>query len=355
MAAASTFYSRVFALVVALLLGYGLFLVFRPLIASLTWAAFLAFLLQPLNVRLRRLTHGRGRAAGVLTVLTPLVILLPLTALSFDFVSQISVLIAKVQHSAQHLDIKTFTDLQQFPVFARANAWLAAHTGVSAAEIQTWVLSGTQEVLKKAASLGGAAFVGALGSIIDFSIMLFVLFYFLLDGDEMCERAIRLIPLDPLRKQRLVLQLSEVTRAIVFGTVMSALLQGVLLGVGFAIADLPAPVVFGVLVALITMLPIGGAAFVWVPALGWLLYERHWGLAIFMLAWGLMLAGLDNVLRLLLISGRARISGLAVFLGVLGGVSAFGAIGLIAGPVLLALAITLIGFAEETRGAAQRA
>jgi predicted PurR-regulated permease PerM len=97
------------------------------------------------------------------------------------------------------------------------------------------------------------------------------------------------------------------------------------------------------------MLPLGGAAFVWAPAVIWLFFEGRWGFAIFMLAWGLMLGGLDNVLRPLLISGRARISALAVFVGVLGGIPAFGAIGVIAGPVVLCLALALIEFAEEGR------
>jgi predicted PurR-regulated permease PerM len=351
MAAASSFYPRVFALVVAAGLSYALVLIFFPFLAPITWAAFLAFLLQPLNVRLRARMGGRTRAAGLLTVLTPIVLVLPLAALSFEFVVQISALVANLQHQAQHLDIKTFADLEHFPLFTRIDAWLNARFGVSAAQVQSGILAGTQQVLQRAASWGGALFVGALGTVVAFTIMLFVLFYFLSDGDAMCERVIRLIPLDELRKQRLVHQLSAVTRAIVFGTVMNSVVQGVLLGVGWAIAGLPAPVVFGVLVALITMLPVGGSMFAWIPALGWLIFQRHFGLAAFMLAWGLVLGALDNVLRPWLISGRARISGLAVFLGVLGGVSAFGAIGLIAGPVLLSLAVALIEFAEESRSA----
>jgi predicted PurR-regulated permease PerM len=106
-------------------------------------------------------------------------------------------------------------------------------------------------------------------------------------------------------------------------------------------------VVVGVLVALLSMLPVGAATFAWVPAVGWLFYDGRWGYAIFMLVWGLMLAGIDNVLRPMLISGRARISGLAVFVGVLGGVPAFGALGIIVGPVVLSLVIALIEFAEE--------
>jgi predicted PurR-regulated permease PerM len=97
------------------------------------------------------------------------------------------------------------------------------------------------------------------------------------------------------------------------------------------------------------LLPIGGAAFVWAPAAIWLFVDKHGGYGIFMLAWGLILGGLDNVLRPLLISGRAKISALAVFVGVLGGIPAFGAIGVIAGPVVLSLALALVEFAEESR------
>jgi predicted PurR-regulated permease PerM len=140
-----------------------------------------------------------------------------------------------------------------------------------------------------------------------------------------------------------------VTRAIVFGTTVTAVLQGVLIGIGFTIAGLPSPVVFGVLAALLSLLPVGGAAFVWIPAAIWLFFDKHWGFGIFMVVWGVLLGGLDNVLRPLLISGRARISALAVFVGVLGGIPAFGAIGVIAGPVVLSLVLALIEFAEESR------
>ncbi len=349
MAVTSSFYPRVFALVVAAVLGYALILIFTPFLGAMTWAAFLAFLLFPLNVRWRRHLRGKGIAAGVLTILAPITILLPLSALSIDFVTQISGLLQKLQKAAAQWDIKTLSDLQQFPWIARANAWLQANAGISATEVQSWLVTGTQHVLQRAAGFSGTFFLGALDSLLNFAIMLFLLFFFLRDGDVMVARARKLIPLDETRKDRLFDQLGSVTRAIVFGTSMTALAQGLLIGVGFAIAGLPSPVVFGVLAALLSMLPIGGAAFVWIPAVIWLFADGRWGYAIFMLAWGLMLGGLDNVLRPLLISGRAKISALAVFVGVLGGIPAFGAIGVIAGPVVLCLVLALVEFAEETR------
>jgi predicted PurR-regulated permease PerM len=188
-----------------------------------------------------------------------------------------------------------------------------------------------------------------LGSLLGFAIMLFLLFFFLRDGDTLLLRARRLIPLDEVRKERLFSQLSGVTRAIVIGTSVTAILQGMLVGIGFTICSLASPVVFGVLAALMAMLPVGGTALVWGPAAIWLFVDGRWGFGIFMLAWGFLLSGLDNVLRPLLISGRARISALAVFIGVLGGIPAFGPIGIIAGPVVLSLALALIEFIEETR------
>ncbi|MEA3150623.1 MAG: hypothetical protein QOD56_1562 [Gammaproteobacteria bacterium] len=349
MLAASSFYQRVFALVVAAILGYALVLIFTPFLGAMTWAAFLAFLLFPLNVRWRRRLRGPGVAAGVLTILAPVTILLPLSALSVEFVAQISALLQKLQKSAAQWDIKTVSDLQQFPLIARANDWLEAHAGISATQLQEWLVTGTQHVLQRAASFSGSFFLGALDSLMNFAIMLFLLFFFLRDGDTMIARARSLIPLDEARTERLFQQLSAVTRAIMFGTSMTALAQGLLIGVGFAIASLPSPVVFGVLAALLSLLPIGGAAFVWAPAVVWLFFDGRWGFAIFMLAWGLMLGALDNVLRPLLISGRAKISALAVFVGVLGGIPAFGAIGVIAGPVVLCLVLALTEFAEETR------
>ncbi|HWG69588.1 MAG TPA: AI-2E family transporter [Steroidobacteraceae bacterium] len=345
----SSFYARIFALVVAAVLGYALFLIFAPLALSMTWAAILAFLLFPLNLRLRRRLRGRSAAAGVLTVLTPIILLLPLSAVSIDFVAQISTLLQKLQKGAAALDIKSLSDLQQFPLIARINSWLAVHAGISAEQIQGWLIAGTHEVLQRAASMGGWFFLGALGSLLGFAITMFLLFFFLRDGDAMLARGRRLIPLDDMRKERLFHQLSGVTRAIVIGTGVTALMQGILIGIGFTVAGLPSPVVFGVLTALFSMLPVGGSAFVWGPAAIWLLIDGRWGFGLGMLVWGVLVSALDNVVRPMLISGRARISALAVFIGVLGGIPAFGSIGLIAGPVVLSLALALIEFVEEGR------
>src|SRR6202040_3479756 len=262
MPATATFYSRVFALAVAAILGYALVLIFRPFALPMTWAAFLAFLLFPLNVRLRRRFRLKSLSAGVLTMLAPIVILLPLSALSAEFVSQISALLRQIQQYATNMDIKSFSDLQQFPWIARINTWLQTHADISAEQLQSWLVSGTREVMQRAASWGGSFFLGALGSLLAFAIMLFLLFFFLRDGDFMITRARRLIPLAEERKDKLFGQLGAVTRAIVFGTTVTALLQGVLLAVGFAFAGLASPAVVGGLGAPFALFSVGGRGLV---------------------------------------------------------------------------------------------
>ena len=344
------FYARVFTLAVAAALGYALFLIFAPFAGAICWAVFLAFLLFPLNKRLRRRLRGPSAlAAGLLTVLVLLGVLLPFSALSVEFVAQIAALSGQLQAAAAKVDVHSVADLQQFPWVASMDAWLAMHFHVSTQTMQSWLVEGTHAILEHAASIGGSVFLGTVNSLFGMALTLVLLFFFLSDGDAMVLRVRGLIPLSQAHTERLLVRLAGIARAIVVGTTLTALLQGLLLGLGFWIAGLPSPVVFGVLGSLVAMLPVGGTALLWVPATAWLFIDHHAGFGTVMAIWGLMLAGLDNVLKPMLISGRAPVSGLVVFLGVLGGIAAFGAIGMIAGPILVSLALALLELAEEER------
>ena len=324
-----------------------MFKILSPFAGAMTWAIFLAFLLHPLNLRLRRKTGGAASAAGILTAVTPVAILLPLSALSVQFVAQVSTLVAQLQVAARKFDVHSIQDVAQFPWIARLNQWVQAHFSVSAEQIQGWVLSGSQEMLQIAANLGSSLFLGTLNTVAAFVLMLFLLFFFLRDGDAMFARARILIPMRERRKERLLSHIRDLTRAIVFGAAVTSLLQGLMVGVGFAICGLPSSVVFGVAAALLSMLPVGGTAIVWVPGAIALFLQNRWGFGIFLVVWGALSSGVDNVVRPMLISGRAPISSLAVFLGVLGGISAFGPIGIVIGPVILSMALLLLTFVED--------
>jgi predicted PurR-regulated permease PerM len=176
--------------------------------------------------------------------------------------------------------------------------------------------------------------------------MLFMLFFFLKDGRAMFESLAPLIPVEPARRAKLLRYLGDVTRAVVFGSAATALIQGIVVGVGFAIVGLPSPVVFGVLATFAAFLP-AGAGMVLVPAVLYLAFAGRWGAASFLACWAAALWVSENIMRSVLTGHRAQVSTPAIFVGAIGGAAAFGILGLVIGPVLLSFAVALVRFAQE--------
>ncbi len=345
------FYAQVFALVSFALLGYFSFRVIQPFLDPLLWSGLLAFLLFPLNERLRRSLHGqKGKAALLLTLAAILVIVIPAVFVTGVFVSQASDLVGRLRAGGVPR-LTQLGDLLKFPVLEKAVQTITQIVPVTVEQIESWTVEGGKRVLQILISMSGSIFAGALGAFINALIALFLFFFYLRDGDEVTRRALHLIPMEEARKAHLIDHLAAVTRAVVLGALMTALVQGALVGVGFAIVGLPSPVVFAVLAALAALLPLVGTALVWVPAALVLAAEGRYGAAAFVALWGvLVVSASDNFVRPLFISGRAQISTLTVFIGLLGGLSAFGAIGMFLGPVFVALILALLEYAEQSRG-----
>ena len=344
------FYRRVFAVAVLGVLALLLYRVLRPFLAPLAWATVLAFLMHPLQRRLARLCRGHhGLAAALLTLFTFVVFVGPLTLLGGAFAAQAGALVATLQALIADLRIGSVDDLTRLPAAQDLLNWLGQHLAISAEQLRAWTVAGAERLLQPLAALGGQAFLGAIGTVVSFTLMLFVLFFFLRDGSRMLEAALGLAPLAPAARLRLARHFGEVTRAVVFGTLVTSALQGACVAVAFSLTGLPSPVVFGVLAAVLSVLPVGGTAFVWGPAAGWLLISGRNGAGAFMLVWGVLIVGLaDNLLRPLLIAGRSEVPTLAVFLGVLGGLASFGLIGMFLGPLVISLAVVVVRFADES-------
>ena len=347
----TTFYARVFALVTALALGIALFKILEPFIGAILWSVLLAFLLFPVNRAARRALRGsRGAAAMALTVAVILVLIGPASLLAFTFTRQASDLIVKLQAAADRYKVVRLSDLLQVPFIERIVRWAESITPITTAQVEAWFVNAAKSLLSLLVSSGGVVVVEALSTLIGLVMMLFLLFFFLRDGEEMVERTLTLVPLDAERQTRLLDQISGVTRAVVFGSLLTALVQGTLVGVAFWLVGLPSPVFFGGLAVLAALVPLVGSTLVWGPGVGVLAYHGRWYAAVFVVLWGMVFISMvDNIVRPLFISGRAQISTLPVFLGLLGGLSAFGPIGMVLGPVIVALALALFRFAEESR------
>jgi predicted PurR-regulated permease PerM len=348
----SGFYRRCFLVATALVLAYLLLAVLAPLKGALGWAVVLAFLLHPLHERLSRRLRGRSMlSAGIITGLTPFLVLAPLSILGVVFAGQVAGLVGYFRGQSFLGYPQLLARLERYPLVGEALRWSSASFPVSAAQIQGWITGGLQALLKSAASAGGNLALGLFGTVVGFFMMLFLLFFLLRDGRVMLDHLARLIPLEPARRERLLDYLAQVTRAVVFGSTATALIQGIFVAVGFALAGLPSPVVFGVVATIAALLP-AGAAIVLVPAVLYLAVGGHWLAAIFLAFWAALLAVVENVARPLLTAHRAHVSTLAVFVGAVGGVSAFGVLGLVIGPVLLSFVVALVRFTTEVRGAA---
>lgn len=342
-------YRKEFIIVVTVIFAFALYWMLAPFWGALAWGVCLAFLLAPMQSWLTRKLNGRaGVAAGIITVLVPVVLAGPLVSLGVAFADQFAALVARLQQQQLRFDGSLLMQLERHPLIGRLAEWLRLNLLATTEQLHGWLESGTQMLLHSLAASGGTFVLIALGTIINFFIMLFLLFFLLRDGRHLLRRVVRLVPMEPKRRGELFMLIGDTTRAVVYGEGMTALVQGTLVGIGFAIAGLPSAVVFGVLTAFLALLPVGGAALVWVPALVYLLATSQWGWALFMLAWGMGVSVSDNLIRPFLISRQAPVSVPAVFIGVIGGISAFGMIGVIIGPVLLTVIATLLRFLDET-------
>lgn len=345
-ASQKVFFARVGMLLLMAGLLYLVWRIVTPLWQPVTWAILLGALLAPTTARLAARLGNRPRlASSLMTVAVVLLLLLPVLALGGAVAAQAAQLLNSIDTSSLHT---SNLDLAAFPVLAGPLRWLEATAGLSLAQIEGWVVMGAKRLLEFVATSGGAVFLGALGTIMKFLLMLFVLFFMLRDGPRIAQTLVRMLPIETRLRGKLWRHLIDVTRAVFMGIGLTALAQGTLLGIGFAIAGLPSPLLFGVLGALFALVPIVGTTIVWVPATLWLLSQDQLPYAIFIIAWGVVVVGaVDNVLRPVLISGRTEVPTLAVFIGVMGGISAFGFIGLFLGPIVLGLLVALFRFSSE--------
>lgn len=342
------YYSRAFGLVTTGVLGYLLYLILSVFSSPIMWAMLMAFMLHPLKQRLLRRWKRPMLAAGLVTGLTFVVVAGPVSLFAFAFVKQASHLLVRFQDEARDRKLPALELILELKPVQLALETTRDITSLSKEEILQGASDAAQVALQRLASAGGTVVLGAFSTVTQFLFTMFLLFFFLRDGQQMLLRGIRLVPMTAARKADLAAHLGAVTRGVVLGTLATALVQGTLLGIGFGIAGLPSPLVFAGVGALASLVPIVGTALVWVPAAVTLLAQGEMGWAIFLTLWCIILvAGSDNVVRPLVISGSANVSALLVFTGLLGGVSAFGFAGIFVGPLLLTLVAALLRYADE--------
>lgn len=175
------------------------------------------------------------------------------------------------------------------------------------------------------------------------------LFFLFREGRTMTRKLAAILPLTPSQVEHLFAGISNSIIANVYGCLAVGAVQGTLVGLAFWVLGLPSPALWGLVAALFSMVPIFGSASVWVPACAILAFSGHWWKALALLGWGaLVVAQSDNVIRAYVISKRANLHPLAVFFATLGGIQAFGVIGIFVGPVVLSVTLVVFDLLKET-------
>ena len=318
-----------------LLLVYLAYRVIEPFLVPLAWAGILAVTVYPLHRRAKR-RWGDGRAAFLVTAGVAMLIILPGAFLAAALVSEASQAVTAIQQGLQ--------DVERQEQIARAMTWARQHLPLPPPE----------EVRSRMVALAGRAtglISGQAGTLLrgtsvfffKLFLALFALYFFLRDGPRFGPAIRRLLPFEDSRREALIAQTLDLIHAGTTTTLAIAAAQGIAGGIVYAILGLDAPIFWGVVMGFCSLVPAVGSALVWGPAALWLLTTGHWIRALILVALGVGLIGMvDNLLRPLLMSGRSAMNGLVIFISLLGGLAAFGVIGLVLGPVIAAAAFSLL-------------
>ena len=322
-------------------LAYLVYLVVQPFLVPLAWAAVLAVVAYPVHERLS-LRFGPGRAAALTTLLAMVVVIVPAVAVAVAFARESLDLAGSVQQA--------FAD-GRFAWIARMWADLQRRLPVASTVDPTAV---SADALRNGAAFllaeSGAIFRNVAGFALNLILALFATFFFLRDAGSIMEVIRRLLPMPEDEREQLITRTRDLISAGVTSAVIVAGLQGLLGGISFAVVGLDAPVFWGVMMAFFCVVPLG-AWIIWLPAAVFLAANGAPTRALILAGLGLgIISMVDNIVRPMLLSGRARMNGLVIFVSLLGGLSVFGLLGIVLGPILVVTALALVTTYAERRG-----
>jgi predicted PurR-regulated permease PerM len=312
-------------------------LIIWPFFGAVCWAVFIAIVFWPLHQRFVHGSHGRRNMAALasLTVIL-LIVILPLAMVIASITSEASVLVEKMRSGEIQIGQYFQRMLDALPEWARS---MLRRLGIGdLALLQQKVLatlSASGQVLtSRVVGIGQVT----LDFIVAFFVMLYMLFFLFRDGEQLTNSISRAIPLHPQHTRRLLTQFATVVRATVKGNIVVALVQGALGSLAFWVLGLPGAVLWGAVMALLSLLPAVGAAMVWGPIAIYYFFTGDLVKGIGLALWGAFVIGLvDNVLRPILVGKDTRMPDYLVLVTTLGGIVVFGLNGFVIGPVIAAM------------------
>jgi len=321
------------------LVTLAFFWILLPFSGAVFWGMVLAIVFAPLHERILREVKGRPNVAALLTLLLIiLMVILPLTLISASLADQALSLYAMV--SGGHLDFNAMLRRIVTGLPDWAGSLYERYYPTVLSTVQEKLAAGVAQASQLAARYAVNIGSSALNFLVSMTVMLYLLFFLFRDGRTISARIKRAVPLSSRYKKPLFDNFVTVIRATVKGNVLVAMAQGALGGLIFWFLDVPGPVLWGVVMAFLSLLPAVGAAIIWGPVAIYFLFTGSiWQGAVLAL-YGVLVIGLvDNVLRPILVGKDTKLPDYLVLLSTIGGMALFGLNGFVIGPVIAALFI----------------
>jgi len=339
--------NHVHAVVMTAVTILGIYLCYRmamPFLPAIVWAVALAVLFAPAQRWLETKVRHANVAALTCVTMIGLIVVVPASFVGRQ-------LVLEAADATVHVAAKVSSGEWQRAIAAQPKL----------APVADWInhdmdLPGTFKALAAWASTTAGAFVGgSVVQIVEICITFYVLFFLLRDRRRVLASLACLSPLSKAEMRLLQGRVADTIHATVYGTLAVSAIQGLLGGLMFWWLGVSAPLLWGVVMALLGVVPVLGAFVVWIPAAAFLALEGHWGKAVILALWGIFVVGtIDNLLRPILVGTRLKLHTILAFMSVVGGLMLFGQCGLILGPVTLTVTMVLLEiWAERAKLTAQ--
>lgn len=321
---------------------YTCYLLLTPYLGSIVLGFIVSILFLPLHNKILQKLPNRPNITAILScLLLTFIVLIPLLAVTIAIVDQGISFTASSYHWLNSGGAK---ELLHHPwiqsAFIAIDKWLP----FDALTPETFIQKAASIITNISSQLVGTStkILGDVtGVIIDFSLMLFVLFFFLRDNDKITSTLRHIVPLSRSQEDQIFTEIEQVAKSAVLGSFLTAVAQGIAGGIAMSLAGFPG-LFWGSIMGFASFIPFIGTALIWLPASIYLILTGDWQWGVFLIAWGVLIVGsIDNFLRPLLMQGNSGMNTLLLFFSLLGGLQLFGLIGLIYGPIIVAVTIVL--------------
>lgn len=328
----------------AVLFLYLLYAILSPFLALMVWAGAIGSVTYPLYQRL--LDRCRQReiiCAALMTTAVTLALVLPMIGMMIALSHEVAIAYHYLERLTAGSDGMTLDRLLQHPLLAPLLDRLQPLIAPLNLELDTLLLPTLKQGLSVMLNYSTGVVKNLFGFVLKMVLLVITLFFLYKDGAYFMRRCWQLLEFSPQLQARIVDTVGRVLRAVMYGVILTCMVQGTLGGLAFWATGLPSPLLFGTLMAFCAPIPFVGTALIWLPGAIYLLTQGQTTAGIALILWGaLVVSSIDNVLRPLFISTNAKLPILLIVFGVLGGFLAFGLSGVVAGPLVLAMVLVFL-------------